>query len=375
MKVGIWGYYGFDNLGDDLILDVLIDWLLEIGNRIEPYTFIKKESSEEVLQKHNISNQENRSVRNALKFALLEADAFVIGGGGIFPAWTYTRLLFYNAIALIMKARQKPCVCIGVGVEEKNLVKKVNRIFLSALVSNASVFTIRELALRNDQAIKPLKCEKEIIPTADIVFSHKTVPTQKQRNRFNIFLADVFDIFRDLDQEKFNAEIAKIINGIIAKGYEVYLIPFTNKKDQRFNEQILKSVHSSHCHSVTYSKNIDEMMEEIGKARFALCMRFHGIVTSALYNIPVCSISYGDKSTKLMERLGIKDFDIPFGDNTGTEAKRIELSAENIMAHVDEMIASERTLKEQLEISVSKMKKESAENYAVLKNTLKEFGT
>lgn len=375
MKVGIWGYYGFDNLGDDLILDVLIEWLLEIGNRIEPYTFIKKESSEEVLQKHNISNQENRSVRNALKFALLEADAFVIGGGGIFPAWTYTRLLFYNAIALIMKARQKPCVCIGVGVEEKNLVKKVNRIFLSALVSNASVFTIRELALRNDQAIKPLKCEKEIIPTADIVFSHKTVPTQKQRNRFNIFLADVFDIFRDLDQEKFNAEIAKIINGIIAKGYEVYLIPFTNKKDQRFNEQILKSIHSSHCHSVTYSKNIDEMMAEIGKARFALCMRFHGIVTSALYNIPVCSISYGDKSTKLMERLGIKDFDIPFGDNTGTEAKRIELSAENIMAHVGEMIASERTLKEQLEISVSKMKKESAENYAVLKNTLKEFGT
>lgn len=42
MKVGIWGYYGFDNLGDDLILDVLIGWLLEIDNKIEPYTFIKK---------------------------------------------------------------------------------------------------------------------------------------------------------------------------------------------------------------------------------------------------------------------------------------------------------------------------------------------
>lgn len=45
MKVGIWGYYGFDNLGDDLILDVLIGWLLEIDNKIEPYTFIKKKAA------------------------------------------------------------------------------------------------------------------------------------------------------------------------------------------------------------------------------------------------------------------------------------------------------------------------------------------
>lgn len=367
MKIGIWGYYGFDNLGDDLILDTILSWIRDIDKIAEVCVFIKKDEKEEILKKYSIERQEKRTISAALKFALNEADLFIIGGGGIFPSWTASRLMFYSMLAFIMKIKKKKCICLGVGIEEKNLLKKSNRLWLEILTRIVDSFTIRELKLREDDGIRPIKSEKYIQPTADIVFSRSAKKIQKENKRFNIFLADIFDIFPDLDKEVFNKEIIEVVNQIISMGYEVYLIPFTNTKDQKFNDMICDRVNSDHCHSIEYSKNIDEITDEIAKGRFSLCMRFHAIVLSTIYNIPMCSISYGDKSSKLMDRINMKEYNVDFGDNNGIQKEYINLDSKNVMKKICMMINDEKEIHEKLVKQSNILKKESSKNYYILK--------
>lgn len=367
MKIGIWGYYGFDNLGDDLILDTILSWIRDIDKTAEVSVFIKKDQEEQILKKNNIKRQEKRTISAALKFAWNEADLFIIGGGGIFPSWTASRLMFYSMIAFIMKIKKKKCICLGVGVEEKNLLRKSNRFWLEILTRMVDSFTIRELKLREDDEIKPIKSEKYIQPTADIVFSRFVKKLQKENKRFNIFLADIFDIFPDLDKEVFEKEIVEIVQQIISMGYEVYLIPFTNTKDQKFDDMICGKVNSKHCHSIEYSKDIDKITDEIAKGQFSLCMRFHAIVLSTIYDIPMCSISYGDKSSKLMARINMKEYNIDFGDNNGIQKKYINLDSKNVMKKICMMIKDEKEIREKLVKQSDILKKESLENYYILK--------
>ena len=367
MKIGIWGYYGFDNLGDDLILDTILSWIQDIDKTAEVCVFIKKEEKEQILEKNNIQKQEARTITTALKFAVKEADLFIIGGGGIFPSWTSSRLMFYSMIALIMKIRKKKCICLGGGVEEKNLLKRSNRFWLEVLTRMVDRFTVRELKLRENDKIKSIKSEKYIQPTADIVFSRSAEKIQQENKRFNVFLADIFNIFPDLNKEIFEKEMVEIIGQIINMGYEVYLIPFTNTKDQKFNDMICERVNSSHCHSIKYSKDIDKMTEEIAKGHFSLCMRFHAIVVSAIYDIPMCSISYGDKSSKLMDRINMKKYNIDFGDNNGIQKDYINLNSQNVMRKIHMMIEDEKKIHTNLIEQSLKLKKESLENYFILK--------
>ena len=367
MKIGIWGYYGFDNLGDDLILDTLLSWIRDIDNTAEVSVFIKKEERDQILEKNNIQGQKARTIKTALKFALEEADLFIIGGGGIFPSWTSSRLMFYSLIALIMKIRKKKCICLGVGVEEKNLLRKSNRFWLEFLTRMVNRFTVRELQLRENEKIKPIKSEKNIQPTADIVFSRSVNKLQQENKRFNIFLADIFDIFPDLDKETFQEEMMEVIRKIINMGYDVYMIPFTNTKDQKFNDEICEKVNSVRCHSIKYSKDLNEMTEEIAKGHFSLCMRFHAIVLSVIYEIPMCSISYGDKSSKLMDRINMKKYNMDFGDNNGLQKNYINLNAQDIMEKIHMMLENEKSIHANLTEQCQKLKKESLENYLILK--------
>lgn len=367
MKIGIWGYYGFDNLGDDLILDTLLSWIRDIDNTAEVSVFIKKEEKDQILEKNNIQGQKARTIKTALKFALEDADLFIIGGGGIFPSWTSSRLMFYSLIALIMKIRKKKCICLGVGVEEKNLLRKSNRFWLEFLTRMVNRFTVRELQLRENEKIKPIKSEKNIQPTADIVFSRSVNKLQQENKRFNIFLADIFDIFPDLDKETFQEEMMEVIRQIINMGYDVYMIPFTNTKDQKFNDEICEKVNSVRCHSIKYSKDLDEMTKEIAKGHFSLCMRFHAIVLSVIYEIPMCSISYGDKSSKLMDRINMKKYNMDFGDNNGLQKNYINLNAQDIMEKIHMMLENEKSIHANLTEQCQKLKKESLENYLILK--------
>jgi len=371
MKIGIWGYYGFDNFGDDLILETLLEWIYEIDDKSKTYVFIEKDEKEEILDRFPNTYQRQRTVKTALKMAMQELDVLLIGGGGIFPASTSTRLGFYYLLSMIMKIRRKKVACIGVGVEEKNLLHKSNRLLLNKLISTVDFFSIREGQLREDKAILPIKNEKEVIPTADIVFSRIPNTNVRIENRFNVFLADIFDIFPNIDYELFEDNIVSIINHILEEGYEVCLIPFTNQKDQKLNDRIALRISSDRCFSMPYCKDINAILDEISKGSFSLCMRFHAIVVSMLYEIPMCSISYGDKSSKLMNRINLQQFNSNFGDNNGSEKYFHNIQVDSVLEQIDSMISNRKAIVDMLRPEREKLRQESLRNRELLESVIR----
>lgn len=373
MKIGLWGYYGFDNFGDDLILMTLLDWIQDINKTAVTHVFIKKNNSEETLPKNNLVVQEKRSVLNALSKAMSEFDIFIIGGGGIFPSNTSTKLLFYYVISVLMKIRKKSTVCIGVGVEEKNLLHPGNRFLLGKLIKNVDYFVIREEKVCSNCDIKPIAEESLIIPSADIVFSNDYQITSKNPMLFNIFLANIFDKNDGLDYNSFEKVIVNVIKYIIDLGYDVCLIPFTNTKDQYLNDKIAELVCSEKCKSFPYSKDTTMIIDKIKQGRFSLCMRFHAIVLSTVLCIPMCSISYGDKSSKLMKRIGLQNYSFEFGDNNGITDSYINLQYESIIDMVNSIIENERTIIEKLGKQHAALMDESNINKKILRKVMNKY--
>ena len=87
------GYYGFGNLGDEAILEMVLKQLLQITNR-EDITVLsgnKKETS----KKYNINTIDRYNVFSIIK-KLISSDALIFGGGSLLQDVTSKRSIYYN---------------------------------------------------------------------------------------------------------------------------------------------------------------------------------------------------------------------------------------------------------------------------------------
>lgn len=373
MKIGIWGYYGFNNLGDDLILNTLLDCIKKINSNAS-ITVLSKECNDIMIEDKNNVKVENRSVKTAL-IKTLQMDVFIIGGGGIFPANTSTRLLFYFSIALIMKIRRKKVACIGVGIEEKNFSRFANRILLKLLIRLCDDFSVRQEKFSSPYFYQWKNFDK-VVFAADMVFSNEYLCENKilkQNNRVIFSTADIFDLVPGLSKEKFIIATSEIIESVLNRGYSVCLVSFTNTKDQLLNEKIEERVNNPKCVSIPYVTNMQNTMEIIASSRYAICMRFHAIVLALKFDIPVCAIAYADKSNDVMERLGLNDYYVKFADNTNlSDGGIINLDASKIINIFDNLVENEENIKEDIKENIKTLVNLSYKHYAELEKLLNE---
>lgn len=106
------GYYGFENLGDELLLEVSLGWLRGLG-AVEPW----------VLSADPCGTRERHGVRAiqrwnpwAVAAALRGAGALVFGGGGIFQDATSARSLrYYLGLVRLAGLLRVPVILLGQG--------------------------------------------------------------------------------------------------------------------------------------------------------------------------------------------------------------------------------------------------------------------
>ncbi len=164
-KIFIFGYYGFQNTGDEAILQAIID---QVRTNIPhaKLTVLSYKASE-TMRKHKVKAISRNKYVDIIK-AIKESDIIISGGGSILQDATSMRsLIYYLAIIYLAKKLGKTTMFYGNGFGP--ITKPFNRKLAKYIVNKVDIITVRDF--QSKEEIISLGIEKDITVTADVTFS------------------------------------------------------------------------------------------------------------------------------------------------------------------------------------------------------------
>jgi len=311
-KVVISGYFGFSNLGDEVILSAMLqnsDLLLESAG-IRGYDTIPVVLSAE---------PQNTSCRYGIKavnrwnplsvfLELLCARVFICGGGGILQEVTSRPTMFYY-VSLIVLARLLGCIVViyqqGTGPVRTPSGRLLLRI--AAAFANRVIVRDKQSAqlLRNAGYNGPLYLGADIgwfwqgtgvlhIPKPDVQpWFQVAVCVSRQMLKWESHYA-IADAL---------AKFSRVIN----KQIKFVFIPFHRREDTVPTMKVIERLRERKPHLdivIVEWHNPDEVLEELSRVDVVIAMRYHAVVAAVLAGKPFVALSYDPKIENLLEELG-----------------------------------------------------------------------
>ena len=297
MKILIAGYYGFGNLGDELILSAVISHLN--GRYKAPEITVLSVDPADTIRTHQVRAISRWNLWNVFK-EIWRNDFLVLGGGGLLQNKTSQRsLLYYLGLVAMARAVHCPVVLYAMGVEtlEGGWARKLTWFLLSG---PRVIITVR------DEASKQILSEigvppKRVHVTADPVFTR--TPSSGPRERYAGGAATALLIPRFPCPPQ-----GRTMFAILAR------ILRDEKKMQVSGALFQPILEMAHLKSYTGEQilpegdfaldfSIDDMVERVAAHDWVISARFHGLVLAALAGRPFIGIGDPHKVGRLCDML------------------------------------------------------------------------
>jgi polysaccharide pyruvyl transferase CsaB len=301
-RVIISGYYGFDNLGDELILRVLVDELKSHSVQIT----VLSQNPVKTAQQYGVEAIQRTNFIDIVD-ALAKANLFISGGGGLFQDATGPMSAFYYGGLIHLAHFFEVPVCFwaqGVGP----LRRKLSRQMTASAMKRCEVITVR------DQGSTALVAELTGLQpemTADPVWMLNTGKKRfdegrnwkdkhKRHEPWRIGLS--LRPWPELTEERLEA-LASCLIDLTQKAdcpVEFWLLPFQKKEDTHLLEAFANRLtHAPRCKTVFVSPA--DVLEKVGQCQAIVGMRFHSLILGLLHHIPVYGLVYDPKVASLLE--------------------------------------------------------------------------
>ena len=320
-NVLISGYYGFNNTGDEAMIETMSSLLAK-----RDYGLIVLSSNPEKTKELYNVQAYNRYKLGEVRKAMKKADLVVSGGGTLFQDITSKKSLYYylGIVRFAQLMKKKICVAYqGIGP----LLSNFNRRLTKHVLNKNSV---KLIALRDDQAISFAKDigidGKKIIFSSDMIFMLQ--PPAKERCekilRDNVhgykegqkLIGISIREWKDKDRTDLFAQMAdRIVEEYDAR---VVFFPFHKPKDAEISKIVMHKM--KHEDSAVLMPNRylpSEILGVMGMMDINIGVRLHALVFSAVMNVPTIGISYDPKIDGFLDTIGMKS--ICNYDNIDTE--------------------------------------------------------
>lgn len=311
-KILFSGYYGFDNSGDDAILQAIIQEL----RKEEPDLFINILSYNPSRTKniYDVSATQRfhfSSVREAVK----ECDILISGGGSLLQDVTSSRSLFYylSIIALAKLYRKKVYVYAN-GVGPIN--GKINQKLTSFILNRVDQITLRDWD--SMEVVKKIGVKKPPIEvTSDPVYALDSVDQEtilKILKREGIqpnkqYLGVCLRQWKK--SPNLGEQMAKVLDRVYEElGVEILFIPLHYPEDVEFSELIQgKMRHRNYTHVIRRNYGTKEIKGIIGRCHVILAMRLHSLIYAVTENVPAVGLVYDPKVESHLKQLEIDAYE------------------------------------------------------------------
>lgn len=333
-NVLISGYYGFNNTGDEAMIETMSTLLAK-----RDYGLIVLSSNpDRTKELYNVQAYDRYKISEVIK-ALKKCDMVVSGGGTLFQDVTSKKSIWYylGIVFLAQLMRKKVCVAYqGMGPLETKLYRKMTKKILNRK-------SVKLVALRDEFAINLAKelgiKEDKISFSSDMVFMMQ--PPAKERC-LKILNDNVHGLkenqkliglsvreWKDKDRTDLFAEIAdRLVEKYDAR---IVFFPFHKPKDAEISKIIMHKM--KHEESAVLMPNRylpSEILGTMGLMDVNIGVRLHSLVFSAVMNVPTIGISYDPKIDGFLEMI-----------NMTPVCTYEDISVEKIIDHVDSFMGNE----------------------------------
>lgn len=378
-RILIKGYYGVDNLGDDMILNSICNSVIKAspdcvilvcgsGNRVE--SSVSGMLCKSHIKSHNLP----KGIVNTLIF-FREIDFFIYGGGGLFPNESIKQLL--STLCLVVAAKLTGVRSCLYGIEINPIKKGISK-FLWRLIISFTDFIVT----RNQQTAQLLKecgCpSKKIIKSSDCTFAYPDAINGEKAS--NIILWAPNSLFRksELENKDVKARYERICDEFAYicdrfSSYKHVFLPFHPEFDEPYIKDITNRIKLSKYEIVdVQNMSVVEKRALFKHSEMCLCGRFHSIVFSLFYGIPFFAVSYSPKTSCLLKELGLTENYVEYGiRETNFFYEVFDLDFELTLRKIDLIISDEDKRERYAKISDG-LRAEAIQAEAVLQEWLRK---
>jgi len=336
MRILLSGYFGFGNIGDEMIHSVIRQRLK--NKDLEIVSLVKNPRNDEEIDRANL-----KDVYKAIK----SSDVVISGGGGLLQDKTSSKSFFYylSIIWLAKKMGKKAVVFAqGIGPVEKNLNKKL----MGRVINMADLVTVRD----NNSKELLLECDvtKQINVTADIAFLYPFEENEEKKEEYVLISFGKHTTNPPLEL------LGEIVNYIKEKtNQQVLLSTLFPGRDK----EIIEGVANLTDTKIAETSSIEKTISIFSNSIFAIGTRYHSLVVSTMKQIPSLGLSYDPKVNSLAEEVSIPV--LPYNSS---------LNLDKFKMVFDKAFRERENTKIKLKDKFIKLKERAEENFKLLYDTI-----
>ncbi|SDE77899.1 polysaccharide pyruvyl transferase family protein [Cellulophaga baltica] len=313
-KITLVGYYGYDNLGDDIMLDCI---LKEIANQI-PNIKVEiicknSENLSSILSKYEYVNHiEFKSKNKFQNFkiyikSIRNSDITIWGGGTCFSDEDGIGNFKYFIFNILLN---KPFAYLGIGIGNLNKVR--SKIKTKILFKTMLFATIRDNT--SYKFAKRKYIQKNIFLTSDLSYLFKISNKRIEKPYILISFRDLRNFYSSSEIEKRHTNILNFVSEIaIKENLQVLFLPIDSVKDSAINER--NSIYFSNNYSIKSEYILDNKLNSkinyIQNAKYNFSERLHSLVISKFCHLNCVGLSYSPKIDRFFEEIDSKSY-IPY---------------------------------------------------------------
>lgn len=311
-RVGISGSYGGFNLGDEAILQVIVS---ELRRSLPVEITVFSRDARDTGQRHRVDRavQSRDLSRREAQAIVAELDLFILGGGGIL--YDADADMYLREVLLAHETNTPVMVC---AISAGPLVDPGLRARVRDALNKTAVITVRDRQAR--QLLEEIGVERDVVLTADPALLLEPDPLTLEE----ILQAEAIDpgarligfsvrepgpAAPDLEVEHYHRLLANAADYLIDRlDAEVVFFPMERRTfDVQHSHAVVGRM--SHAQRATVLKrdyNPGQILSLLRHFQFAVGMRLHFLIFSALAQVPFVGLPYATKVAGFLEELGLQ---------------------------------------------------------------------
>lgn len=319
-KIMVIGNYGDGNIGDEAILDALLDEIIDT-NAHSVEIIVPSRNPEKLQELHKNRIRAISPKQIAKEF--ISIDTMIFGGGTLFSKYSGIYVYFSMLLIILSKMSGKHIFFKGIGISDnvplvlriliKNSIRFVEEISTRDIESYA---IFKNMGFKNNMCIVP-DYGSLIKPASKERIEHILSKENIDRNQFLVGLSLNYHREGKINDGMISV-IPKIIDWMIYN-YNLYIIFFTfcpsfsssvKKSDKELGMKLSKNVQNKNRFKLLEYYIPDDTLGLMGDMDIIIGMRYHSQVFAHKQGIQLIGLVYDDKCRRFLNENCLEGIDI-----------------------------------------------------------------